>query len=228
MSELWDGFLKAIDLIVSLDPEVIEIARRSLEIAVASVIIAAIFCVPLGTAIHYYSFRGKRVLISTLQTLYSLPTVGVGLFVFLLISSSGPLGGLQLLFTPAAIIVGQVILISPVLVGLTISALGGVDKSIRDTAISLGASDRQAMVVVLKEARFAVVACLLVGFGRAISEVGVAMMVGGNIRGFTRTLTTAIALETSKGDVELSIALGMILISLALVVNIIMYRIQHK
>ena len=132
------------------------------------------------------------------------------------------------MFTPTVMILGQVILITPVMLGLTISALSGVDKAITDTAIALGASGFQMAVITLKEARYAVVAALIMGFGRAVSEVGLALMVGGNIKGFTRTLTTAISLETSKGDLELSIALGIILISIALIINIALNRIQQR
>ena len=132
------------------------------------------------------------------------------------------------MFTPTVMVLGQMILITPLLLGLTISALSGVDKTIVDTARSLGASSFQTAVVVLREARFAVMAAIIMGFGRAISEVGIAIMVGGNIRGFTRTITTAISLETSKGDLELSIALGIILILIALMVNVALNRIQQR
>ncbi len=132
------------------------------------------------------------------------------------------------MFTPDVMIVGQAILVMPIILGLTISALSGVDKVIADTAVSLGASKFQTALVTLKEARFAVLAAITVGFGRAISEVGLALMVGGNIRGFTRTLTTAISLETSKGELELALALGMILLSIALVINIVLNRIQQR
>jgi tungstate transport system permease protein len=176
----------------------------------------------MGALIHFHDFKGKRVVINVIQTFYSLPTVVVGLFVFLFISRAGPLGGLELLFTPAAIIIGQVILIMPVLTGMTIGALSGVDKSIRDTALSSGASSTQAMRAILFEARFAVVGALILGFGRAISEVGAALMLGGNIRGYTRVLTTAISLETQRGELVLSLALGIILIGIAMVVSVIM------
>jgi len=125
-------------------------------------------------------------------------------------------------------VLGQMVLITPILLGLTISALSGVDRAILDTAWSLGASGLQTAMVVMKEARFAVVAAVIMGFGRAISEVGIALMVGGNIKGFTRVITTAISLETSKGDLELSIALGIILISIALVINVLLNRIQQR
>lgn len=229
MTELWDGLVKAVQLIITFDPEVMQIAGRSLRIALTSTVIGSAICIPLGCLIHFNEFRGKRfIVVGIIQTLYSVPTVAVGLFVFVFISRAGPLGGLDILFTPTAIIIGQVLLISPILLGLTISALSGMDKTIPDTARSLGASRFQMAVLVIKEARFAVVAAVILSFGRAISEVGISLMVGGNIRGFTRVLTTAISLETSKGDLELSLALGIILIFLALVANIIMNRIWQR
>ena len=228
MTELWQGLVEAVELIISLDTEVIEIAGRSLRISATASTIAALICLPLGSLIHFHRFLGKRLLINIVQTLFSIPTVTIGLFVFVLFSRAGPLGGLDIMFTPTVMILGQAILVTPVILGLTISALSGVDKAIADTAISLGASGFQTAVITLREARFAVLAALIMGFGRAISEVGLALMVGGNIRGFTRTLTTAISLETSKGDLELSIALGIILISIALIINIALNRIQQR
>jgi len=228
LPEIWHGLTKAIELIVSLDPEVMEIAARSLRISVTSALLASLICVPLASLIHFHHFRGKRILINLIQTFFSIPTVAIGLFVFILFSRAGPLGGLNLLFTPMVMVLGQMILITPILLGLTISAVSGVDKAILDTARSLGASGFQTAIVVLREARFAVMAAIIMGFGRAISEVGIALMVGGNIRGFTRVITTAISLETSKGDLELSIALGIILISIALIINIILNQIQQR
>ena len=228
MIEIWHGLIKAIGLIVTLDPEVMEIAGRSLTISVTATLLAAVICLPLGSLIHFGRFIGKRTLINFIQTFYSIPTVVVGLFVFLLFSRAGPVGGLNLLFTHTVMVIGQMILIAPVLLGLTVSALSGVDKAISETARSLGASDFQTVVIVLKEARFAVMAAILLAFGRAISEVGLALMVGGNIRGFTRVFTTAISLETSKGDIELAIALGIILILIALIINIVLNRLQQR
>jgi tungstate transport system permease protein len=221
MSELWEAFLQAIQLITTLNSEVVEIALRSLAISATAVILASLVCIPVGGLIHFRNFQGKRVLINIIQTFYSLPTVCVGLFVFIFISRAGPLGGLGLLFTPAAVVIGQMVLITPILMGLTISALSGVDKAIKDSALSSGATEFQAISTIIKEARFAVVAALIMGFGRAISEVGAAMILGGNIRGYTRVLTTAISLETQKGELVLALALGIILIALALVINII-------
>ena len=229
MTEIWEGLVTAVKLIISFDPEVMQIAGRSLWIALTSTVIGSIICVPLGCLIHFNQFPGKRfIIVGIIQTLYSVPTVAVGLFVFVFISRVGPLGFTGLLFTPTAIIIGQALLISPILLGLTITALSGVDRSIPDTAHSLGASSLQMSIVVLKEVRFAVMAAVILGFGRAISELGISLMVGGNIRGFTRTITTAISLETSKGDLELALALGMILIFIALVINIGLNRIQQR
>jgi tungstate transport system permease protein len=226
--EIWHGLTKALELIVSLDAEVMEIAGRSLGISVTSALLASLICLPLGSIINFRSFPGKRVLINLIQTFFSIPTVAIGLFVFVLFSQSGPLGGLNLVFTPTVMVLGQIILITPILLGLTISALSGVDKAILDTAQSLGASGLQTAIIVFREARFAVMAAVIMGFGRAISEVGIALMVGGNIKGFTRVITTAISLETSRGDLELAMALGIILISIAIVVNVILNRIQQR
>jgi len=226
LDEIWNGFLQALQLIVTLNPVVVEITIRSLSISLASVLLASLFCIPLGGFIEFRDFSGKRALLNLIQTLYSLPTVTVGLLVFLLLSRSGPLGSLNLLFTPAGMAIGQTILITPIMIGLTVSALHAVSPQIKDTAKSLGASELQIIATVVKEARGAVMAAVLLGFGRAISEVGVAMMIGGNIRGHTRVLTTAIALETSMGNLELSIALGIILISISLLVNLLLNRFQ--
>ena len=228
MEELWQALVKAVELIVTFDAEVMQIGGRSLAIAATSCSITALICLPLGSLIHFSSFRGKRLLINVVQTFYSIPTVAVGLFVFVLFSRAGPLGGLDLMFTPAVMVIGQVFLVTPIMLGLTISALRGVDKSIPETALSLGASRFQAAVLTLKHARYAVLTAMIMGFGRAVSEVGLALMVGGNIKGFTRTLTTAISLETSKGDIELSLALGIVLIMIALVINLSLNRIQQR
>jgi tungstate transport system permease protein len=228
LTEIWDGLTKAIELLISLDPEVMEIAGRSLRISGTACLLASLICLPLGSLIHFHHFRGKRVLINIIQTLFSMPTVVVGLFVLVLFSRAGPLGELGILFTPTVMVIGQMILITPLLLGLTISAVSGVSDEIVDTAISLGASGFQTVWLVLREARYAVLAAVIMGFARAISEVGCAMMVGGNIRGFTRVITTTISLEASKGELELAIALGMILLFLALIINIVLNRLQQR
>ena len=228
MNEIINAFFEAIHLLVTLDPEVIEITLRTLYISITSTVIAALIAVPVGGYIHFRKFKGKRTVINIIQTLYSMPTVLVGLLVFLLISNQGPLGDLHLLFTPGGMIMGQTILVLPIITGFTILALSGVKDEIRDLSLSLGASEFQAIQTIMHEAKYALLGALILGFGRAISEVGVAMMIGGNIRGYTRVITTTMSLETSKGNVELSIALGIILLVLALLINLGLNYVQEK
>jgi len=228
VTEIGQGLVQAIQLIVSLDPEVMEIAALTLRVSLTSTALATLFCLPLGGLIHFHRFFGKRALVNVIQTLFSVPTVCVGLLVFLLFSRAGPFGVFNIMFTPTAMVIGQMLLLAPILLGLTISALSGVGGKVKDTALSLGASDAQAIAVILNEARYALVAAVVMGFGRVISEVGIAVMVGGNIRGFTRVLTTAIALETQRGAMELSLALGIILLLLAFVVNIVLSLVQRR
>ena len=220
--------MQAIELIVELDPELLRITKLSLYISLTATLIASLISIPIGGMIYYYEFRGKRTLINLIQTLYSIPTVIVGLFLFLLISQQGPFGFLNLLFTPTGMIIGQTLLILPILIGFTITALVGVSTQIRELAISLGANTYQTIITILKEARYAIMSAIILGFGRAISEVGVAILIGGNIRGFTRNFTTAISLETSRGNLVLSIALGFILLSLALIINLLLNYLQGK
>jgi tungstate transport system permease protein len=222
MSDIVSGFSQAVNLIVTLNPDVLQIAALSLYVSLTATILAACISIPLGGFIHFHDFRGKRVLIVLIQTLYSVPTVVVGLLIYLLISRSGPLGFFGLLWTPEGMILGQVVLIIPITTGLVISALSSIDRNISDTLTSLGATGFQNVMQVIREARFAILSAVILAFGRAISEVGVAMMIGGNIEGQTRVLTTAIALQTGLGDFGFSIALGIILLAIALVVVIIM------
>jgi tungstate transport system permease protein len=228
VNEIINAFFQAINLIVTLNPEVMEITIRTLYISLSSTFFAALIAVPIGGFIYFREFKGKRSLINLIQTLYSLPTVLVGLLVFLLISYQGPLGSLGLLFTPGGMILGQTILVLPIVMGFTITALYGVKNEIKDLAISMGASELQTIRTIMREAKYALFAAIILGFGRAISEVGVALMIGGNIRGFTRVITTTMSLETSKGNLELSIALGIILLTIALIINLMLNQIQEK
>lgn len=222
MDAIVTGITQAFNLIITLNPEVLQIAALSVYISLAATILAACISIPLGGLIHFREFRGKRTLKMIIQTLYSVPTVVVGLLIYLLLSRSGPLGFLGLLFTPEGMILGQMVLIIPITTGLVISALSGVDRNIRDTLVSLGATEFQGIVQIVKEARLAILSAVILAFGRAISEVGVAMMIGGNIAGQTRVLTTAIALQTGMGDFGFSIALGIILLAIALVIVVAM------
>ncbi|MDO9034514.1 MAG: ABC transporter permease [Methanoregula sp.] len=222
MNEIITGITQAFNLIITLNPEVLQIAALSVYISLAATILAACISIPLGGLIHFRKFRGKRTLKMIIQTLYSVPTVVVGLLIYLLLSRSGPLGFFGLLFTPEGMILGQMVLIIPITTGLVISALSGVDRNISDTLLSLGATEFQSIVQIVKEARLAILSAVILAFGRAISEVGVAMMIGGNIAGHTRVLTTAIALQTGMGDFGFSIALGIILLAIALVIVVAM------
>ncbi len=222
MSILEEGFARAIDLIVTLDPGVMQIAGLSLYVSLTATIIAACISIPLGGLINFNEFPGKRAVIILIETLYSVPTVVVGLLLYLFLSRSGPLGYFGLLWTPEGMILGQTVLIIPITTGLVISALGSIDKNISDTLVSLGATGFQKVIEIIKEAKYAILSAVVLAFGRAISEVGVAMMIGGNILGQTRVLTTAIALQTGLGDFGFSIALGIILLVIALVVVILL------
>jgi tungstate transport system permease protein len=222
VQEIIDGITQAFQLIITLNPELLQVTALSLYISLSATVLSTLISIPAGGIIHFHEFAGKRVLITIIQTLYSVPTVIIGLLVYLLISRSGPLGILGLLFSPTGMIIGQTILILPIMTGLVITALSGVDRNIRDTLVSLGATEFQSIARIVQEARFAILGAVILGFGRAISEVGVAMMIGGNIRGETRVLTTSIALETGMGNFGLSIALGIVLLAIALVVVLIM------
>ncbi len=208
--------VEAVRRIAALDPEVMDITLRTLLLSSSATVLSCLLFGPLAATIHFTSFRGKGALIGLVQTLYSVPTVLIGLLVYLVLSRSGPLGGLGLLFTPQAIVAGQALLIAPVVMGLAITTLRGVGSGVSDTALGLGASRLQAALVVVQQARHA---WATVAFGRAVSEVGVAMMVGGNIRGHTRTLTTAISLGIGRGDNAEAVALGIMLLVVALAVT---------
>jgi len=215
-------------LLTGFDPEMYFIVWTSVRISVTASILAALASVPVGLWIALSRFRGRKVLLLLLNTLMALPTVVVGLFVYGLVGRQGPLGGLGLLFTPIGIVLGEFILACPIMVNLTISAVEGMDRRLLLTCKTLGATLVQQSWMVLREGRYGVMAAVVAGFGRVIGEVGVAMMLGGNIRGFTRTITTAIATETSKGELVLGLALGIVLLSVAFVVNAVLFLLQGK
>lgn len=228
MNYLLDGIATALRLIVSLDYEVTHCTLVSLQVSSTAILLASLIGLPLSFCIGMYDFWGKTAVITLLNTLMSLPTVVIGLFVFSFVSRQGPLGVLGLLFTPTAMIIGQFLLATPIITALSVSALKGVDPRVKITALGLGARTHQLIVTLLLEARFAIMAAIIAAFGRVIGEVGAAMMLGGNIRGYTRTISTAIALETSKGEFSLGLALGMILLTVALAVNVVLRYLQQK
>jgi len=206
--------------VAELSIETFNIMGVSLQVSLVATALATVVSVPLGFIIAVKDFRGKRSLVALLNTLMALPTVVVGLLVYMLLSRSGPLGFFGILYTPTAIVVGQFILAMPIITALTYAAASGVDERVRKTAESLGATATQSAWMVLKEGRVGIIAAVIAGFGRVIAEVGSAIMVGGNIRGYTRTMTTAIALETAKGNFALGITLGVILLVVALSINL--------
>jgi tungstate transport system permease protein len=228
MSFFIDSFQSALLLIWSLDPELLTIIQVSLKVSGTSTLIASIVGVPSGFLIAFKQFRGKRLLITVLNTLLALPTVVVGLFVYAFISRRGIFGTFDLLYTQKAMIIGQVILIVPIVTTFTISAISRIDDRYRRTALTLGANVFQTALVVLREARFGIVASIIVAFGRVIAEVGISMMLGGNAKGFTRTMTTAMALEYDKGEFVLSVALGVVLLTVSFGMNIFFNYFQGK
>ncbi|MEX2517634.1 MAG: ABC transporter permease [Gammaproteobacteria bacterium] len=227
-----DYFLSALSaalgLILSFDPGVYQVVWTSISIGLAATTIAALFGVPLGLLVALHNFPGKHVLQQLLNTLMALPTVVVGLLLYGLLSRQGVFGDWGLLYTPQAMIIGQAILVVPIIWNLSIVAVNAADPRLGLTCRLLGATRWQRNLVYLRELRFGLLAAVVMGFGRAIGEVGVAMMLGGNIEGFTRTMTTAIALETSKGEFEFALALGLLLLLTAFVVNAVLYRFQHS
>ncbi len=221
MDYIWQGVRDSLRIIVGLDREFLSAVLVSLKVALLSTALAALAGVPFGMWIAEKRFRGARAIMTILSTLMSLPTVVVGLMVYSFLSRRGPLGEWGLLYTPAAMVIGQFILAFPIIAGLSVSAVAGLDKRIQATALSLGADTAQSFRMFLREARYGIMAAVMAGFGRVFAEVGVSMMLGGNIRGYTRNITTAIALETSKGEFAFGIALGLVLLAVALGVNIL-------
>ncbi|UUX91587.1 ABC transporter permease [Methanoplanus endosymbiosus] len=228
MNYIAEGVYQAFVMIITLNPDVVDITLRTLTITLSATLIASVICIPLGIYIAFNEFYGRKTLISVIQTLYALPTVVVGLVMYMILSNNGPLGFLDLLFTSTGVMLGQVVLILPIITGLTISALSNLDSTIRDTIVSLGATTGQFFSSMILEARFAIMSAVIMGFSRAISEVGAAIMIGGNIKGHTRILTTAITLETNIGNFSLSVALGIILLLIALTVTMIVSRFQQS
>lgn len=228
MGYLTDSFITAVGMIFRFDQEVQLAVWTSLYTSSCSILFAAVLGIPVGLWLGVNRFCGRRLMITLLNTLMALPTVVVGLVLFGIFSRQGPLGSLGLLFTPWAMIVGQTVLATPIVANYVLAAVSGSDPRIMDTAFTLGATRFQAAVRLLKEIRFGVMAAVIAGFGRVIAEVGVAMMLGGNIRGTTRTMTTAIALETSKGEFAFGLSLGIVLLSVALIVNLFLNLLQQR
>lgn len=228
MSFFLESFVAACRLAWSLDPELLRIVQVSLTTSCLATALASLVGIPAGFAIAHSRMHGKRIVVTLLNTLLALPTVVIGLFVYVFISRRGVFGPLDLLYTQQAMIIGQFILIAPLVAALTIAAVSRVDARYRKTARTLGAGDWRTALVVLREGRFGIGAAVISAFGRVISEIGISMMLGGNIKGFTRTMTTAMALEYDKGSFTLAVALGLVLMAISLGVNILFNLIQGR
>ena len=228
MDIIFDSFVSAFLMMLSLDDEMVSIVAVSLKVSCLSTVFAGLAGIPIGFVISFEKFPGKRMVITLLNTLLAMPTVVIGLFVYAFLSRRGIFGPLDLLYTQSAIVVGQTILIIPVVAAFTIAAISRVDTRYRKTAMTLGANRLQTIWIIFREARFGIVAAVIAAYGRVISEVGISMMLGGNIKGFTRTMTTAMALEYDKGSFILAIALGIVLLSIAFGMNLLFHFFQGR
>ena len=228
MDLIIDGFIQAFHLLVSCDREVADVTILSLKISGAATLISTCIGITAGTAIALLRFPGKRFVISIVNTGMGLPPVVVGLFVTMFIWRSGPLGMLGLLYTPAAMVLAQIIIAAPIITGVALAAMQRIPGKLRLQILALGATRRQMVWLLMKEARLPLLTAVMAGFGGVISEIGASIMVGGNIKGYTRVLTTATVMETGKGNFALAIALGVILLILAFAVNYILTAIQQR
>lgn len=228
MDLIMEGIRKAFQLLISLDSEVLEITLLSLKVSGVATLISLTIGITVGTAIALKEFRGKRLLVSFINTGMGLPPVVVGLFVTILLWRNGPLGLLGILYTPTAMIIAQAIIATPIVTGITISAIQQLPEKLKVQILGLGATRAQMVWLLIKEAKLPLLAGVMAGFGGVISEVGASIMVGGNIKGYTRVLTTATVMETSKGNFDMAIALSVILLLLAFLVNLILTIIQQR
>jgi tungstate transport system permease protein len=228
METILEGFRKAFSLIFNLDAELLGIIFLSLKVSGIALIIAAAIGLSLGALMGLKRFPLRGIIISVMNTFMGLPPVVVGLFLYLILSRSGPLGFMGLLYTPSAMVMAQSILAFPIVASLCHSAVVSVDPIIKQSSMTLGATPFQVTITIMKEARYGIMSGIIAAFGRVMAEVGAVLMVGGNIAGYTRVMTTTIALETDKGDFELALALGIILLTLSFIVNMGLHLIQRK
>jgi len=228
MDSILSGFSRAFDLILHLNAELFGIILLSLKVSGLALLIATGLGLPLGAMLGLKRFPGRDLAISVVNTLMGLPPVVVGLFVYLMLSRKGPLGFLGLLYSPTAMIIAQTILAIPIVTALCHSAIVNVDPLIRQASRTLGATKQQETLAIIHEARYGIISAIVAAFGRVMAEVGSILIVGGNIAGYTRVMTTTIALETDKGNFELALALGIILLLLSFAINAVLHAIQRK
>jgi tungstate transport system permease protein len=228
MEYIFEGIRQGLQLLYPPKKEILEIVFLSLLVSGSATIIAGFFGIPVGIFVALKDFKSRRFIIGILNTWMALPAVVIGLLIYIFLSRRGPLGSLGFLFTPIAIIIAQSILATPIIAALTVSALKNIAKDIKDVSYSLGADRFQMVISILREGKFALITAIITAFARVIGETGMTLMVGGNIKGATRVLTTAISLETMKGNFEFGIALGVVLIFVAILLNIILQILQGK
>ncbi len=226
--EFAEGFVEALRLIFSGDPEILGITLRSIYISGTATALAISWCIPIAVALGLGDFAGKNFVKSLFNALIGIPTVSLGLILYLMFSSSGPFGSFDLFLNPLGVSIGQAILITPIIISFIMSAVEAVDPSVEDLAKTLGASEAEASFAVLKESTSGVALAVVAGFNRAIAELGVVLMVGQNLRGRTRVLTTTIAFETTRGNIALSIALAIILLSIVLSISLLTNLLQRR
>ncbi len=228
MELIFEGIKRAFILLFTFDPEVMSITFLSLKISGAATFISLLIGISVGTAVALSTFPGKKIVVSLINTGMGLPPVVVGLFVSIFLWRNGPLGFLGILYTPLAMIIAQAIIATPIVMGITVAAMQQLPKKLRLQILALGASRVQMVWMLIKEARLPLLAAVMAGFGGVISEIGASIMVGGNIKGYSRVLTTATVMETGRGNFEVAIALSIILLLLAYIINLILTHIQQK
>ncbi|GFO69090.1 ABC transporter permease [Geomonas limicola] len=228
MDLIFDGILQAFRLLFTLDREVLGIAWLSLKVSGLATLISLVLGIGLGTLIALTSFPGRKVLVSLVNTGMGLPPVVVGLFVSILLWRNGPLGFLELLYTPSAIVIAQSVIATPIVMGITIAAMQNLPANLRLQILALGATRTQLVWMLIKEARLPLMAGVMAGFGGVISEVGASIMVGGNVKGYTRVLTTATVMETGRGNFDIAIALSVILLLFCFLINYLLTLIQQR
>jgi tungstate transport system permease protein len=228
MESILESFGKAFLLILNLNAELLGIIFLSLKVSGLALIIAAALGLSVGAHIAFRQFPFKGILISLMNTFMGLPPVVVGLFLYLILSRSGPLGFMGLLYTPSAMVAAQTILAFPIVTSLSHSAIISVDPLIKQSSMTLGATPYQTTIAIMREARYGIMSGIIAAFGRVMAEVGAILIIGGNIAGYTRVMTTTIALETDKGNFELALALGIILLSISLIINLCLHLVQRK
>ena len=228
MGSITEGFIKAFILIFHLDAELLNIIFLSLKVSGIALLIATTTGLPIGALVGLKRFPLRGITISLMNTFMGLPPVVVGLFLYLMLSRSGPLGFTGLLYTPSAMVIAQSILAFPIVASLSHSAIVNIDPIIKQASMTLGATPFQATLNIMREARYGILSAVIAAFGRVMAEVGAILIVGGNIAGYTRVMTTTIALETDKGNFELAIALGIILLLLSLTINMTLHLVQRR